>query len=64
MKPTQYTEQIIYAADRPGHDKQYAIDSTKINQKLNWAHEETLEAGLRKIFRWYLDNQEDDINNL
>lgn len=48
---------IEFVTDRPGHDKRYAIDSSKIQTELAWAPEETFESGLRKTVRWYLDNQ-------
>lgn len=56
-KTTKYAEQITYVTDRPGHDRRYAIDSTKMNQKLDWTPKETFETGLRKTVQWYLDNQ-------
>jgi dTDP-glucose 4,6-dehydratase len=57
-KKTQYAEQITYVTDRPGHDRRYAIDSSKMNTKLNWTPLETFETGLRKTIQWYLDNQQ------
>ncbi|MCS6209220.1 dTDP-glucose 4,6-dehydratase [Shewanella baltica] len=57
-KGTLYAEQIVYVTDRPGHDRRYAIDSTKMSQELNWQPEETFETGLRKTIEWYLTNQE------
>jgi dTDP-glucose 4,6-dehydratase len=48
---------IEYVADRPGHDARYAIDSTKISQKLGWNARETFETGLEKTVNWYLDNE-------
>ena len=45
-------------ADRPGHDKRYAIDASKIADELGWQPQETFETGLRKTVRWYLDNPE------
>jgi len=51
-----YQDLIIFVKDRPGHDIRYAIDSSKIQQKLGWTPEETFESGLRKTVRWYLDN--------
>ncbi|MCG6223068.1 dTDP-glucose 4,6-dehydratase [Vibrio diabolicus] len=57
-KATQYAEQITYVIDRPGHDRRYAIDSTKMKNELNWLPEETFETGLRKTVQWYLDNSE------
>jgi dTDP-glucose 4,6-dehydratase len=52
-----YKEQITYVKDRPGHDRRYAIDATKINRELGWKPSETFETGIRKTVRWYLDNQ-------
>lgn len=57
-KATKYAEQITYVTDRPGHDRRYAIDSTKMKNELNWLPEETFETGLRKTVQWYLDNSE------
>ena len=51
-----YREQKISVADRPGHDKRYAIDATKIETELGWVPQETFESGLRKTVAWYLDN--------
>jgi dTDP-glucose 4,6-dehydratase len=53
-----YAEQITYVTDRPGHDRRYAIDATKINRELGWKPAETFETGIRKTVQWYLDNQE------
>ncbi len=47
---------ITFVEDRPGHDRRYAMDSTKINRELGWSPRHTLETGLRKTVRWYLDN--------
>ena len=47
---------ITYVADRPGHDKRYAIDATKIANDLGWKPLETFESGLRKTVEWYLSN--------
>ncbi|MDP2636855.1 MULTISPECIES: dTDP-glucose 4,6-dehydratase [unclassified Pseudoalteromonas] len=55
-KETKYEEQITYVADRPGHDRRYAIDSTKMSNELNWTPVETFESGLRKTVDWYLAN--------
>lgn len=49
---------ISYVKDRPGHDKRYAIDATKINKELGWAPSVTFEEGLEKTIDWYLANQE------
>ncbi|WP_345867259.1 dTDP-glucose 4,6-dehydratase [Shewanella algae] len=56
-KDRHYAEQITYVTDRPGHDRRYAIDSSKMSKELNWLPEETFETGLRKTVQWYLDNQ-------
>lgn len=53
-----YHEQITFVADRPGHDRRYAIDATKISQQLGWQPVETFESGIRKTVQWYLDNPE------
>ncbi|MCF6757100.1 dTDP-glucose 4,6-dehydratase [Pseudomonas balearica] len=52
-----YREQITFVKDRPGHDRRYAIDASKIQRELDWAPLETFESGIRKTVRWYLDNQ-------
>jgi dTDP-glucose 4,6-dehydratase len=54
----KYADQITYVTDRPGHDRRYAIDATKINRELGWKPEETFETGIRKTVQWYLDNQD------
>jgi dTDP-glucose 4,6-dehydratase len=53
-----YRSQITYVADRPGHDRRYAIDARKIERELGWTPIETFETGIRKTVQWYLDNQE------
>ncbi|MGF1872902.1 dTDP-glucose 4,6-dehydratase [Photobacterium indicum] len=57
-KDTAYAEQITYVQDRPGHDRRYAIDSSKMQRELNWTPDETFETGLKKTVQWYLDNSE------
>jgi len=52
-----YAEQITSVADRPGHDKRYAIDATRIGDELGWRPAETFESGIAKTVRWYLDNE-------
>src|ERR671916_1228456 len=47
---------ITFVADRPGHDRRYAIDTGKIERELGWMPKETFETGLEKTVRWYLDN--------
>jgi dTDP-glucose 4,6-dehydratase len=56
-KETKYEKQITFVADRPGHDRRYAIDSSKISDELSWMPAETFETGLRKTIQWYLSNQ-------
>ena len=51
-----YKSLITFVKDRPGHDRRYAIDATKIERELGWRPEETFESGIRKTVRWYLDN--------
>ena len=47
---------VTYVKDRPGHDRRYAIDFSKLNQELGWSPQEDIESGLRKTVQWYLDN--------
>ena len=49
-------ELITFVKDRPGHDRRYAIDATKIASELGWKPVEEFESGLRKTVRWYLDH--------
>jgi len=51
-----YTKQITFVADRPGHDRRYAIDASKIQKELGWLPQETFESGIRKTVKWYLEN--------
>ena len=51
-----YREQITYVTDRPGHDRRYAIDASRIERELGWRPAETFETGIRKTVQWYLDN--------
>ena len=51
-----YRELITYVTDRPGHDRRYAINATKIESELGWQPAETFETGIRKTVLWYLDN--------
>ncbi|HNC51315.1 MAG TPA: dTDP-glucose 4,6-dehydratase [Accumulibacter sp.] len=53
-----YREQITYVADRPGHDRRYAIDAGKIERELGWRPAETFATGIRKTVEWYLANQD------
>ncbi len=47
---------IKYVTDRPGHDRRYAIDSTKIRERLGWKSRHTFEEALERTVRWYVDN--------
>lgn len=51
-----YSTQITYVTDRPGHDRRYAIDATKLQRELGWKPAETFETGIRKTVQWYLEN--------
>lgn len=51
-----YREQIRFVADRPGHDRRYAVDARKIRSELGWRPVESFESGLRKTVQWFLDN--------
>jgi dTDP-glucose 4,6-dehydratase len=51
-----FKELISFVSDRPGHDKRYAIDSSKITSELGWTPNETFETGLMKTVKWYLAN--------
>jgi dTDP-glucose 4,6-dehydratase len=51
-----YASQISYVKDRPGHDRRYAIDASKIHRELGWKPAETFESGIRKTVQWYLDH--------
>lgn len=53
-----YATQITFVKDRPGHDRRYAIDATKLEKELGWKPAETFETGIRKTVLWYLDNQD------
>ena len=53
---TSYEDQIRFVTDRPGHDRRYAIDPTKIETELGWTQQETFESGLRQTVEWYLQN--------
>ena len=51
-----YSAQIITVTDRPGHDRRYAIDASKMASELGWKPAETFDTGIRKTVQWYLDN--------
>ena len=52
-----YAEQVVHVADRPGHDRRYAIDASKLERELGWKPAETFDSGIRKTVQWYLANQ-------
>ena len=52
-----YKSQITFVKDRPGHDRRYAIDASKLERELGWKPQETFETGIRKTVAWYLENQ-------
>jgi dTDP-glucose 4,6-dehydratase len=56
-KGTPYADQITFVTDRPGHDARYAIDPSRIREELGWRPSVTVEEGLRRTVRWYLDNE-------
>ncbi len=51
-----YRSLITFITDRPGHDRRYAIDASKIERELGWKPVETFETGIRKAVQWYLEN--------
>jgi dTDP-glucose 4,6-dehydratase len=53
-----YSERTTYVTDRPGHDRRYAIDATKIHRELGWKPAETFETGIRKTVQWCMSNPE------
>jgi dTDP-glucose 4,6-dehydratase len=60
LRPINHSRRdlITFVPDRPGHDRRYAIDPTKIEDELGWQPEETFESGMRKTVQWYLDHRE------
>ncbi len=54
----RYADQIAHVADRPGHDKRYAIDAGRIRDELGWEPVETFETGIRKTVEWYLAHED------
>lgn len=58
LRGRNYRDQITFVQDRPGHDRRYAIDASKIERELDWTPRETFESGLRQTVEWYLANSE------
>ena len=52
-----YADQITFVKDRPGHDRRYAIDASKLERDLGWRPQETFETGIRKTVIWYLEHE-------
>jgi dTDP-glucose 4,6-dehydratase len=52
----RHSSLITYVKDRPGHDRRYAIDCSKISRDLNWQPKDNFDSGLLKTIQWYLDN--------
>jgi dTDP-glucose 4,6-dehydratase len=52
-----YADQIAFVKDRPGHDRRYAINASKLERDLGWKPQETFKTGLRKTVIWYLENE-------
>ena len=52
-----YKTQVTFVKDRPGHDRRYAIDASKIERDLGWRPQESFDTGIRKTVAWYLENQ-------
>lgn len=51
-----YNELITFVEDRPGHDRRYAINPSKIEKELHWKPQETFDTGIKKTIKWYIDN--------
>jgi len=54
----RYADLITFVADRPGHDRRYAIDCSKVRAELGWKPQETFDSGLQKTVRWYLEHEQ------
>ena len=57
-KGSKYSQQITFVKDRPGHDFRYAIDASKIENKIGWKAKENFESGILKTINWYLNKYE------
>ena len=60
---SKYSDQITFIKDRPGHDRRYAIDASKLKCELNWQPEESFDTGIFKTVEWYINHQ-DWVNNV
>ena len=61
LKPSKngsYRNLITFVDDRPGHDKRYAVDSTKLQNTLKWEPKESFQSGIKKTIEWYLNNED------
>ena len=61
LKPSEngsYRDLITFVDDRPGHDKRYAVDSTKLQNTLKWKPRESFQSGIKKTIKWYLNNED------
>ena len=56
-QPTPYARLITFVEDRPGHDKRYAIDASKISRELDWRPQYSFATGLRETVKWYTENR-------
>jgi len=57
-KVIPHSSLISFVKDRPGHDRRYAIDASKINSELGWMPQETFETGMQKTITWYMENRD------
>ena len=56
LRPGRYADLITFVQDRPGHDRRYAMNSSKIERELGWRPRESFDSGLEKTVRWYVEN--------
>ena len=61
-KKKSYFDLISYVEDRPGHDKKYALDSSKIKKKLNWKYRSDFNQSLELTIKWYINKKQKCIN--